>query len=403
MVSIFVPKEVLPGETRVAAMPATVKRYVQDGFTLNIEAGAGLGSFVSDTEYEAVGATIVDASAGYASADLVLLVNVPTAGQINQMKADTTIISFLYPVKNTDIVQLLQESKVNIYAMDAIPRISRAQKLDALSSQSNLAGYKAVLLAAAELPKIFPMLMTASGTIRPAKVVVMGAGVAGLQAIATAKRLGALVEVSDIRPAVKEQVQSLGATFIEVPTSESMETAGGYAREATPEFLKKQAEITRKHLVEADAIITTALVPGKPAPKLILEDVVKEMRSGSVIVDLAAEQGGNCELTVPGQVTEKHGVKIIGTLNLPGTIPINSSDMYAKNILNVILDNLDKKKNFAWNFEDEIVDNAMVVYNGEIRHSATREALGLSPLPADTQPQKELVTATGQSSGGNNS
>jgi H+-translocating NAD(P) transhydrogenase subunit alpha len=399
MVTIFVPKEVVPGETRVSATPATVKRFVQDGFTVNVETGAGYGSFYDDKEYEKVGARIVDTSAGYGSADLVAMINVPTADQINQMKEGATIISYLYPVKNTEVVKLLEEKKINIYAMDAVPRITRAQKLDALSSQSNLAGYKAVLLAAAQLPKIFPMFMTAAGTIRPAKVVIMGAGVAGLQAIATAKRLGAIVEVSDIRPAVKEQVQSLGAAFIEVPTDENMETEGGYAKEATPEFLKKQAELTRKHLVDADVIITTALVPGKPAPKLVKEDVVQEMRRGSVIVDLAAEQGGNCELTVSGEVVEKHGVTIIGTLNLPGTVPINASDMYAKNIQNVILDNMDKKKNFAWNFEDEITEAAMVVYSGEIRHAATREALGLPPLAARDASEKELVATSGQ--GGN--
>lgn len=403
MVSIFVPKEIAPNETRVAATPATVKRYSQDGFSVLVESGAGAGSYISDAQFEAEGAKIVSsASEGYAQADLVFMVNPPSPEQIGQMKAGATVISYLFPMKNTELVQALKNHNINAYAMDIVPRITRAQKLDALSSQSNLAGYKAVLLAAAELPKMFPMLMTAAGTIRPSKVVIMGAGVAGLQAIATAKRLGALVEVSDVRPAVKEQVQSLGGTFIEVPTDETMETSGGYAREATPEFLKKQAEITRKHLVEADVIITTALVPGKPAPKLVAEDVVQEMRDGSVIVDLAAEQGGNCELTVPGETVVKHGVKIIGTLNLPGTLPMNASDMYAKNILNAILDNLDKQKNFAWNFGDEIVDTAMVVYNGEIRHAPTREAMGLPPLPSDNvNNDQDLVASGSQPSGGN--
>jgi H+-translocating NAD(P) transhydrogenase subunit alpha len=327
MVSIFVPKEVVENETRVAATPATVKRFVQDGFTVYVETGAGSSSYFADKLYEHEGAKIVgSASEGYSQADLILMVNAPGVDQVNQMKEGSTVISYLYPVRNIEVVQALQTRRVNSYAMDAVPRITRAQKLDALSSQANLAGYKAVVLAAAELPKIFPMLMTPSGTIRPAKVVIMGAGVAGLQAIATAKRLGALVEVSDVRPAVKEQVQSLGATYIEVPSDENMETSGGYAREATPEFLKKQAEITRKHLVEADVIVTTALIPGKPAPKLVAEDVVKEMREGSVIVDLAAEQGGNCELTVSGETVVKHGVKIIGTLNLPGKVPMNASD-----------------------------------------------------------------------------
>lgn len=401
MVTIFVPKESDSHETRVSVTPNTVKRYVQDGFTVLIEKGAGDGSYMLDTAFEKEGASVVSTvQEGFSSADLIFMINPPTVEQIRQMRSGATVVSYLYPVKNNQLVETLVEKKVNAYAMDCIPRISRAQKLDALSSQSNLAGYKAVLLAASELPKIFPMLMTAAGTIRPAKVVVIGAGVAGLQAIATAKRLGALVEVSDVRPAVKEQVQSLGATYIEVPSDENMETSGGYAKEATPEFLKKQAEITHKHLSDADVIVTTALIPGKPAPKLVSEQVVKEMRIGGVIVDLAAEQGGNCELTEPGQVIERHGVKIIGTLNLPGTLPINASEMYAKNVLNVILDNFDRKKGFAWNFEDEIVEGAMVVYSGEIRHVPTRESMGLPSHETKPPAEKELVTAESQSSGG---
>lgn len=378
MVAIFIPKEIKDNETRVAANPAHVKKYVQDGFQVKIERGAGAGSFFSDQAYEEAGATLIDdAQQGFAEADLILMVNVPTEEQAQQFRPGSTVISFLYPVQNKELVKTLAERKVNTYAMDQVPRITRAQKLDALSSQSNLAGYKAVLMAAAELPKIFPLLMTAAGTIRPAKVVIMGAGVAGLQAIATAKRLGAVVEVSDIRPAVKEQVESLGATFIEVPTDEDMETAGGYAREASPEFLKKQAELTRKHLVEADVIITTALVPGKAAPKLVKADVVKDMKGGSVIVDLAAEQGGNCELTEAGKTVVKHGVKIMGLLNLPATLPTNASDIYSKNIQNAIYDNVDREKKFEWNFEDEIVDRAMVTWGGEIRHPMVREELGL--------------------------
>ncbi len=390
MVSIFIPREIKEHETRVAANPASVKKYAQDGFQVKVERGAGAGSFFSDKAYEEAGATLIDsAQEGFGESDLILMVNVPTDEQAQQFKPGSTVISFLYPVQNKDLVKTLADRKVNIYAMDQVPRITRAQKLDALSSQSNLAGYKAVLMAAAELPKIFPLLMTAAGTIRPAKVVIMGAGVAGLQAIATAKRLGAVVEVSDIRPAVKEQVQSLGATFIEVPTEENMETAGGYAREASPEFLKKQAEVTRRHLVEADVIITTALVPGKPAPKLVKEDVVQEMKDGSVIVDLAAEQGGNCELTEAGKTVVKHGVKIMGILNLPATLPINASDIYSKNIQNAIYDNVDREKKFEWNFEDEIVDKAMVTWDGEVRHPSVREELG---LPA----QKSTVEVGGK-------
>lgn len=375
--TILIVKEKDTNETRVAATPASVKRYVQDGFTVLVEKDAGQKSFLEDADFQKEGAKIVSAQEGYAGADLILMVNPPDLQQIESAKPEATIISFLFPVKNIETVKQLAAKKINAFALDAVPRISRAQKLDALSSQSNLAGYKAVLLAAVHLPKIFPLLMTAAGTIRPAKVVVMGAGVAGLQAIATARRLGALVDVSDIRPAVKEQVQSLGANYIEVPSVENMETAGGYAKEASPEFLKKQAEITRAHLVEADAVITTALIPGKPAPKLIKKEVVADMKPGSVIVDLAAEQGGNCELTQAGKIIVEQGVTIIGQLNLPGTLPINASEIYAKNILNVILDNLDKQKNFNWNFEDEVVQQAMVVYQGEVKHQPTKEALGL--------------------------
>lgn len=386
MATIFVPKEVIDSETRVAINPTIAQKYVKDGFKVLIEQGAGSKSFFSDAEFEKAGASIVGSSdEGYNQADLYLQVNIPTTEQIDKMKAGSTVISFLYPIQNTELVKTLAEKKINAYAMDQVPRITRAQKLDALSSQSNLAGYKAVLLAAAELPKIFPLLMTAAGTIRPAKVVIMGAGVAGLQAIATAKRLGAIVDVSDIRPAVKEQVQSLGAGFIEVPTDEDMETAGGYAKEASPEFLKKQAEITRKYLTEADVIITTALIPGKAAPVLVKEDVVKDMKAGSVIVDLAAEQGGNCELTEPDTTVVKHDVTIIGKLNLPGTLPINASDIYGKNIQNAIYDNMDREKNFAWNFDDEIVEKAMATYDGEIKHPVVRESLGLPPL-AEKEP-----------------
>lgn len=397
MVTVFVPKEVRNGETRVAATPATVKRLVQEGFNVHIESDAGLQSCFSNKEYEEAGAAIEKSPAeGYAKADLVFLVNVPSKEQALACKEGATIISFLYPVSHPSLVEILKERKINAYAMDAVPRITRAQKLDALSSQNNLAGYKAVLLAAVELPKIFPLLMTAAGTIRPAKVVVMGAGVAGLQAVATAKRLGAIVEVSDVRPAVKEQVQSLGAVFIELPVDPSMETSGGYAKEQSPEFLKKQEEITRKHLVDADVVITTALIPGKKAPILIKEEVVKQMRPGSVIVDMAAEQGGNCELTIQGQKIQRYGVSIIGFDNLPASVPFNSSEMYAKNILNVVLDNVDKHKHFSWNFDDEIVAQAMVVYNGEIRHKKALEALQECLNKLKAQQHDQLAAAGGK-------
>jgi NAD(P) transhydrogenase subunit alpha len=258
--------------------------------------------------------------------------------------------------------------------MDQIPRITRAQSLDALSSQANIAGYKAVLMAADALGKLFPMLMTAAGTIRPAKVVILGAGVAGLQAIATAKRLGAVVEVSDIRPAVKEQVESLGGKFIEVETTEDMETAGGYAKEVSEDFLRKQRAIVDKHMAEADVVIGTAQVPGKPAPKLISAEIAAKMHKGSVIVDLAAEAGGNCELTEPGQTVVKHGVTIIGTRNVASLVPVNASDVYARNVLNVMT-NLSKDGELAINFDDEINAGSIPVHAGEIRKPEVAEAV----------------------------
>lgn len=391
MTVLFIPKEIRDNETRVAINVDCAKRYIKDGFTVLVETNAAQGSFLSDTALTEAGAEIVSATDGYAKADMVLKVNAPTTEELAQYKKGTTLISFIYPIQNEALLKALAEKGINAYSMDQVPRITRAQKLDALSSQSNLAGYKAVLMAANQLPKIFPLLMTAAGTIRPAKVVIVGAGVAGLQAIATAKRLGAVVDVSDIRPAVKEQVQSLGANYIEVPSEENLETAGGYAKEASPEFLKKQAEITRKHFVEADVIITTALIPGRPAPKLVSADVVKEMKAGSVIVDLAAEQGGNCELTESGKTIEAHGITIMGELNLPGKLSANASDIYAKNIYNAIQDNLSqsekgKDKPFAWNFDDEIVDKAMSVYDGTIRQPQVREALGLPALEKTPEP-----------------
>lgn len=362
MAQIFFLKEVRPGEARVAATPATVKRIVQAGWKVLVERGAGEKAFISDAEFAAAGARIVEnARQGCAESDVVVMINVPTVEQVEQFKPGSSLISFLHPGEHPQVMRALAEKRISAFAMDAVPRITRAQKIDALSSQSNIAGYKAVLLGAAHCPKIFPLLMTAAGTLRPARVLVMGAGVAGLQAVATAKRLGAVVEVSDIRPAVQEQVESLGAVFIKVPGSENMEGAGGYAKEAGPEFLRRQAEVTREHLLRADVVICSALVPGKRAPVLISEEVVKQMRPGCVIVDMAAEQGGNCELTVPGETCVRHNVTIIGTLNLPATVPVHASHSYAVNVLNVLLEQRAPDGEFAWRLEDEVVTSALVV------------------------------------------
>jgi len=381
MPSVFVPKEITPGETRVAAVPETVKKLVKAGWQVLVESGAGAGCHLSDQSYRDAGGTVGDDLAAlYAQADAVVKVHAPRgheAGgthEADMLKEGTVLVSFLFPMTNLQLVERLRDRKVTAFAMDQIPRITRAQALDALSSQANIAGYKAVIMGADHLGKIFPMLMTAAGTVPPAKVVILGAGVAGLQAIATAKRLGAMVEVSDVRPTVKEQVQSLGAKFIEVETSADMQTAGGYAKEASEEFLRKQRAVVDQHLMAADVVICTAQVPGKPAPKLITAEVVKKMRQGAVIVDLAAENGGNCELTEPGKVVVREGVTLLGTLNVPALVPVHSSEVYSRNILNVMT-LLTKDKQLAVDFTDEIIAGSVVVHAGEIRKPEVAEAL----------------------------
>ncbi|MGD8396693.1 MAG: Re/Si-specific NAD(P)(+) transhydrogenase subunit alpha [Candidatus Eiseniibacteriota bacterium] len=382
MPKLFVPRETQPGETRVAATPETVKRYVADGFEVLVEAGAGAGASIVDARYEGAGASIVtDAAQGYGAADLTLKVNAPGPAQgsgkheADLLREGSILVSFLWPLQNLELVKQLNARRITVFAMDQVPRITRAQKMDALSSQANIGGYKAVILAADHLPKIFPLLMTAAGTITPAKVVIMGAGVAGLQAIATARRLGAVVEVSDVRKAVKEQVESLGGRFIELETDEDLEDAGGYAREQSEEDLKKQQALVRQHIVQADVVITTALIPGKPAPRLVTADMVREMREGAVIVDMAVIQGGNCELSELDQVIEKDGVTIIGHSNLPALVPFHSSDVYAKNLL-AIVQHLYKKAELQLDLEDEISAGAIVMHDGTVRMAAAAEALG---------------------------
>ncbi|MBI4405830.1 MAG: Re/Si-specific NAD(P)(+) transhydrogenase subunit alpha [Deltaproteobacteria bacterium] len=373
MTTLFIPKEITLSETRVAATPETVRKFIKLGFQVLVEKGAGDGSFITDKAFEEAGASLIEtAAAGYSQADIILKLHPPSphpqSGQHEAalFKQGAIIISFLWPFANPATIELLAKKRVSAFAMDLLPRISRAQKADALSSQSNLAGYKAVMLAANYLSKIFPLMTTAAGTISPAKVVILGAGVAGLQAIATAKRLGAVVEVSDVRPAVKEQVESLGGRFIMVEGSEALVGTGGYAKEASPEFLKKQQELVGRHIMAADVVITTALVPGKPAPKLIPASMVKQMKRGSVIVDLAVEQGGNCELSEVGKIVVKEGVTLIGLLNLPGLVPLNASQVYAKNLLAVV-ENLYPKGNLALNFDDEINAASFVTHDGKIR------------------------------------
>ena len=380
MLTAFVPRETHPGETRVAATPDTVARLIKAGFAVTVESQAGANALIGDEAFTEAGATVVpDAATGYAGADLVLKYHPPTLDEVEKFKQGALLISFVWPARNLDLVKALRAKGATALAMDAMPRITRAQKMDALSSQANMAGYKAVIMAADHLPKIIPMMTTPSGTIKPARFVILGAGVAGLQAIATAKRLGAIVEVSDVRPAVKEQVLSLGGKYIEVPTEEGEEmgeTKDGYAQEQSEEFLARQRALVQERIEDADAVITTAAIPGKPAPKLVTEEMVKNMRPGSVIVDLAVETGGNCELSERGEVVVKHGVTLVGTENVPGLVPIPSSEMYAKNVLNLISDMIDKEGNFSVNLEDEAVEGCTVIHEGTVRHEPTLEALG---------------------------
>lgn len=365
---VAVPNEIKPHENRVALSPDLVKELSSKGFELFVEQGAGLRSFFSDEAYQEAGAQIIaTADDLYALADVVLKVNPPVAEEIKKMKKGSTLISYMWALSSPDLIKACEEQGLNAFSVDAIPRISRAQKMDALSSQSNLAGYKTVILAANALGKIFPMLMTAAGTVKPARVVIMGAGVAGLQAIATAKRLGAIVEVSDIRPETKEQVESLGAKFIEVKADESMKTEGGYVKEVSADFLQKQQQLIFKHVSDADIVITTALIPGRKAPILITEEMVKAMRPGSVIVDMAVEQGGNCSLSEVDATVEKFGVKIIGESNLPSLLPMNASQLYARNI-SAFLTHLAASTGFKWEREEEITAGSLMVFEGKKVH-----------------------------------
>lgn len=395
MVKVFIPRERRPGETRVAATPETVRRMAKLGLGVAVERGAGEAALFNDAAFEAAGARLVASPAEVAeaweTADVVLKVTPPDTfeglpgHEAEGLKPGAVLIGFLAPHRNLDMVRILAAGKVTSFSMELIPRVTRAQPMDALSSQASIAGYKAVLLAAWSLPKYFPLLMTAAGTIKPARVVVMGAGVAGLQAIATAKRLGAVVEVSDIRPAVKEQVESLGGRFIELPMpagTESGEGQGGYAREMGEDFLRRQREIVQKHLAAADAVITTALVPGRPAPRLVTADMVRAMRPGSVIVDLAVEQGGNVELSQAGREVMENGVLILGPSNLPAAMPHDASLLYARNVFALVQILLDKEGNLALDLADEIVAGTLLTHDGTVVHKPTAERLAPQEVPA---------------------
>lgn len=375
MATLFIPKERTPGETRVAATPETVRRLIREGFLVQVEREAGAGAHLPDAQYQSAGATIVEEPVeAWKGADVVAKVAPPSLEEASRLKKGALLLGFAAPHRSLQLVRSLAEGQVSMLAMELVPRISRAQTMDALSSQANIGGYKAVLLAAAALDKYFPLLMTAAGTVQPAKVVIMGAGVAGLQAIATARRLGAVVEVSDVRPAVKEQVQSLGARFIDLPLEESGEGSGGYAKELSAEQLARQQEVIADRVAQADVVITTALVPGRPAPRLITAKTVQRMRPGAVIVDLAAEQGGNCELSESGQTIEKHGVKILAPLNLPASAPHDASLLYARNVQALLL-HVAPKGTPKLDPEEEIVKGALLVHEGRILHAPTAKAV----------------------------
>lgn len=376
-------RELFPGETRVALVPAVVPSLTKAGLEIVVEAGAGLAAGYRDDEYAAKGARVVPSrQEALRAADILLAVRAAGAAgdaaprDIDQLRAGQVVIAMADPLGSPRAVEPLAAKGAALFALELLPRITRAQSMDVLSSMATVSGYRAVLLAAVELPRMFPMLMTAAGTISAAKVFIMGCGVAGLQAIATARRLGGLVSANDIRPAVKEQVHSLGGKFVELPLDTSAaEDKGGYAKQMSDEFLRKQRELIARTIAESDVVITTAAVPGKKAPILVTREMVEGMAPGSVVVDVAAERGGNCELTRPGETIIHGGVRILGPTNLPAQSPYHASQMYAKNIATFLL-NMVKNGQIAINLEDEIVRETLVARDGQIVHPRVKEALG---------------------------
>ena len=371
-----VPKETLKNETRVAVIPATVKQLISAGFDIFIESGAGDLSQISDSEYTKSGAKIFNtANEIYENSDMILKVNSPTDNELSMIKENSSYISFFQTMKETTKVKVFKDKNITGFSMHLVPRTTLAQKMDALSSQTNIAGYKAVLIGSCHIDKYMPLLMTAAGTISPAKVLVLGAGVAGLSAIATAKRLGAQVEASDVRPEVKEQVESLGAKFLEVESDSSDGVGeGGYATETSDDYKQKQADLLNERISVSDIVVTTALIPGRPAPILISDEMVKSMKPGSVIMDLAAENGGNCSLTKPDELVNIDGVIIDGTVNLAGTMSVHASQLYSKNVCAFLLHGYNKDAD-SFDFEDEIVSGSMFTYKGEIVDERTKASI----------------------------
>jgi H+-translocating NAD(P) transhydrogenase subunit alpha len=368
---IGVPKETAAGEHRVALVPDVAHKLTGRGLEVVVERGAGAGALIPDSHYEEAGAKLVDRAW---DADVIVKVSPPTAEETAQLQPGTVLIGFLQPLTNGEGVRAIAETGATSFALESVPRISRAQSMDALSSQANISGYRSVLIAAQELGRFFPMLMTAAGTIRPATVLVLGAGVAGLQAIATARRLGAQVQGFDVRAAVKEQVESLGAHFLEFDLGGDLEGAGGYAKELTPEQQQLQQELMAEAIGKVDVVITTAAVPGRRAPILVTEEAVKKMKPGSVIVDLAAESGGNCELSEPGKNVIKHDVKIIAPLNVPSTLAEHASQLYSRNIESLLGLMLTDEGELKLDFEDEVIAGACITRDGEIVNEGAKRA-----------------------------
>ena len=378
---VAVLKETRSAEHRVALVPSDVKALVKRGVTVAIQAGAGEASGISDLMYREAGAEIADnALEAVKDAKIILVVNAPSFDDLANLSEGSILVGFLDPLSDLDLVRLLVKSKVTGISMELVPRITRAQSMDALSSQATVAGYKAVLLAAGHLPKFLPMLTTAAGTIRPAKVLILGAGVAGLQAIATARRLGAVVEAFDVRPAVKEQVESLGASFLESEEEVTAEGEGGYAKELTEDQHNKELKLIGGALTDTDIAITTAHIPGRRAPVLITGEMVKTMQPGSVIVDLASESGGNCELSKAGETILAHGVQILGPVNLPTSIPVHASQMYSKNIVTLVSEFLGDDGQLQLDFQNDVVGPSTVTHEGEVRNERVQLALQSASL-----------------------
>ena len=372
---LIVPRETRDGEKRVALVPESVKKLVKAGISVTIEQDSGAGSFIDDRAYAEAGATVAtDLKVSLSEADLVLKVNPPTLDEVDLMRPGAMLLAPLTPTRNLDLVRKLLARKVTAFSTDTIPRISRAQAMDSLSSMASIAGYKAVIMAADALPRYFPMLMTAAGTVLPARVFVIGAGVAGLQAIATARRLGAVVEATDTRPAVRTEIESLGAKYVGVEAGEEAQDAGGYAKELSQEFHRKQAELIAKHCAAADVVITTALIGGVTAPKLITAEMVDRMKPGSVVVDLAATGGGNCTMTRPGETVEHNGVRILAPLNLPSEVAFHGSLLYSRNLTAFVLA-FWKGGAFALDLSDDILKEATITHDGKVIHIPTAQAL----------------------------